>query len=582
MSNDRTTSHGYRLLHSADAVDLSRAQDGLPLLISHDQSALPIGRVHSLQLAGDALTGALTFGARGADIEADMRAGIITDVSVGAEFAGKDSEDDDGVIVIRRWRPVEVSAVAIGAIEGAQVMTHSKQDREMPNTERLDAIRSVFAPFKGAEYDAMRLQAIDNDWSAEQATQHLLNHAAAQSAKAVETVQNIDVGSDQRDKYLEGAQIALRYRAGNYSVSEKGAEQRKADQAALVGNEFAGFSLVELAREALRRSGIQCAGWSPERVCDVALKGTAETQTLNNATGYTSSDFTSLISTNALGALAAGYEDAPETWQQWVSVKSMSNFQQHRFPNLSSFSDLEQRVEGGVYTHGGFSDKHEVMTLKEFGRQFSVDRQLLINDQMSALTEVPRRMGIAANRNVGDLVYAILTTGATAVTMTEDATLLFDASTHGNYVTSGAAPSVATLNSGFVAMATQTDPSANATLGIRPRYLLVPNALEATSRVLLASNNDPAITPETPNPFQGAVQLISDHRLQTFNSAGWFLTAAPGQLVETVAVGFLNGQSSPTLSEETTAARPGIIYTVMHDAIAGALDWRGMYYNDGA
>ena len=178
----------------------------------------------------------------------------------------------------------------------------------------------------------------------------------------------------------------------------------------------------------------------------------------------------------------------------------------------------------------------------------------------------------------GDIVYAVLTTG-TSTTMVQDGVALFDASTHANYVTSGAAPSVATLNSGRTAMATQTDPQGKV-IGLRPRHLIVPIALQTTAETLIAATYDPAGTAGTltPNPFQNSMNVVADHRLDTHNPAGWYLAAG----MNTVTVGFLNGQSSPYLESKDGWSVDGVEYKVRIDAAAVASDYRGLYYNDGA
>lgn len=155
---------------------------------------------------------------------------------------------------------------------------------------------------------------------------------------------------------------------------------------------------------------------------------------------------------------------------------------------------------------------------------------------------------------------------------------LFDASTHANYVTSGAAPSVATIETGRTSMALQTDPQ-GVTLGIRPQYLITPEALRSTANVLVAAQYDPAGTAGTltPNTVQGTLTAVSDHRLDTFNSSGWFLAGGSN----TVVVGFLNGQQTPYLESKDGWDVDGVQYKVRIDAAAAAADYRSLYYNDG-
>lgn len=43
-----------------------------------------------------------------------------------------------------------------------------------------------------------------------------------------------------------------------------------------------------------------------------------------------------------------------------------------------------------------------------YGELFSITRQAIINDDLMALTDIPRKMGMAATATIGDLVYALL------------------------------------------------------------------------------------------------------------------------------------------------------------------------------
>jgi hypothetical protein len=165
-------------------------------------------------------------------------------------------------------------------------------------------------------------------------------------------------------------------------------------------------------------------------------------------------------------------------------------------------------------------------------------------------------------------------------TLNQDSVALFHSS-RSNLITSGAVPSVATINAGYTWMATRTDPAGN-TLNIRPKFLIVPMALEMTSSVLTTATYDPAGTAGTlsPNPWNNRLTVVSDPRLDAFNAAGWFLLA-DGMQHPTVEVVFLDGNQAPYLEEQSTFTVDGAAYKVRLDVVALATDFRGAYYNDG-
>lgn len=371
------------------------------------------------------------------------------------------------------------------------------------------------------------------------------------------SVQRIRGGEDHLDKFARAAEICIAVQSNGVYTEEERNEVRN--------SELYSMRVSDLAREYLRITGRRGTG-GREDIIGMALKR-------DNSHG--TSHFANVLENVANKSMLMGFTEAPETWSIWCQSRNVPDFKPASLLNMSLFSDLTLVRESGQFEYGDMSDIKESITLATYGKLFGISRQAIANDDLSALGDVPMKMGRAAARKIGDLAYAVLTTNPT---MAQDATALFDAATHANYVTAGAAPSVATIEAGRTAMALQTDPSGQ-TLGIRPAYLIVPEALRSTANVLVAAQYDPAGTAGTltPNTVRGTVQAVSDHRLDTFNAAGWFLAAA----TDTVIVGFLNGQQTPYLESKDGWNMDGVEYKVRIDAAAVAADYRGLYYNDG-
>lgn len=109
------------LEHTAAAVDLSRAERGLPLLLDHDPRE-QIGRVFKLRAEGGKLRGEIRFSSsqRAQEIRKDIQDGLRVDVSVGYQIVQSRMErpKDTGKLarqVVTRWTPHEVSSVAVPA-----------------------------------------------------------------------------------------------------------------------------------------------------------------------------------------------------------------------------------------------------------------------------------------------------------------------------------------------------------------------------------------------------------------------------------------------------------------------------------
>jgi HK97 family phage major capsid protein/HK97 family phage prohead protease len=104
------------LSHDSSAVDLGRMNDGAPVLFNHDPDRV-IGVVERAWVDGDKRRArALVRFSRNSfaeEVLADVRDGVLRNISVGYSIDTAEERDDN--IVITRWQPHEVSVVSIPA-----------------------------------------------------------------------------------------------------------------------------------------------------------------------------------------------------------------------------------------------------------------------------------------------------------------------------------------------------------------------------------------------------------------------------------------------------------------------------------
>jgi len=125
-------------------------------------------------------------------------------------------------------------------------------------------------------------------------------------------------------------------------------------------------------------------------------------------------------------------------------------------------------------------------------------------------------------------------------------------------------------------------------LGIRPQYLIAPKALEGGTEVFLTSfqyadadtvATDSSLAATQNNPYAGSYfTRVYEPRLDDADAAAWYLAAMKGK---TVVAFFLNGQTQPFLDQQLGWTVDGTEYKVRIDVGAKALDWNGLYMNDG-
>ena len=588
------------LSHDAGSAEFP---DDAPVLVGHDRRSLPIGRWTGFAVRAGRTRATATLATRHREtILRDIAEGVVTDVSVAAAFNFDDLEDreSDGAIVARRWRLEEASLVGIGA-DPAGKIDRSQEGTTMPPTtpqpakpeahaERVAAIRALFTGLpETEEWRALRVELLeDTESSIEVLRDKVIAKLKAQAGGAGPSGAGSDEqlraqpGRDATDKLKEGFSEALRFKTGLVARARERevlAELRKGS--------ILSMSLLEVAREFLRVANVDVAGLTRDEIARRALFHRAG----DGFAGYGLGDLTQVLAANVNMAMSLGYDEAEESWPIWTGRDQAPDFKSAHRPVMSAFSDLEQVHGSGEYTWGHFGDKEEVFQLETWGRLFGIGRPAIINDSLNVFGRVPRAMGRAAARKVGDEVYLVLNlTSPSPATMGEDGVALFNAATHGNYIASGsgAAPSVATLNTGRAAMATQSDVArsdgSQATVAIRAKYLITSEALITTAEVLVAAANNPATASGVePMPgWIGRLVPVSDYRIDNDVATAWYL-AANQAMHDTVLVAFLDGISVPTLEQhDPDPSRDGVIFKVRHDFVAYPGDWRTLFANYGA
>jgi HK97 family phage prohead protease len=607
-----------RLIHTTEAVDLARAVGGLPLLWQYNQHQ-PIGRVDDLELEGGVLRGTFTFAPnpKAQEVRADVAAGFLRNVSIGYRVHDWIDKDDGRLVEATRWELLEASIVSVPAdpsvglnrAVGGASTSGGKMDKEnegaappatppaftgaqelarragieegrQAEIERRNAIDMLFIGerFQAPEFQAIRRAALDDlraaDWAKHELLRAFGAHAApvaggstfTQGATQGRGGVHVQAGEDAIERFMRGADLALSVRGGLVADKDKIREAR--------GGEFASLPLAELAREYCRVAGIRTEGLSRDRIVGKAFSSRG---IINQVAG----DFPGLLENIANKALLLGYEEPGETWRMIARPGNLSDFREASRPGLSEFDDLERVRDGAEYRMGKFSDRVEKIQLSTFGKLFRITRQAIVNDDLGAFTTIPRKMGRAASRTVGDQVYAVLTSNPT---MNQDSTALFDAA-HSNLIASGnGAPSVAQLDTMKTTLARQKDSSAQTNgLNIRLARVVVPVGLEGLAQQLRIGEWDPsssATNSSIPNHHRGTFEVVSDARLDTASSSIWYGLANP-DTYDVIEVGFLDGQQEPYLEEHEGWTIDGIEYKVRIDCAAIPLDFRTMVRNNG-
>ncbi len=238
------------LAHTREAVDLARLSDGAPLLFNHDPGKV-IGVVERAWIDGKKKRGYVSVkfsrNAFAQEVLADVRDGVLRNVSVGYQIADMEQRGED--FVATRWSPYEVSVVSIPAdptvgvgraldaqpaAPAASPTPQPEPEVPMENTPDLSAVRAEAAA-EAAKAERARIagitaltekhgmadmgrQLIEGGRSLDEARAAVLDKLAI---KPVETVAPVEMAAQERAFYSITAGIRAML-TGDWSSREAG------------------------------------------------------------------------------------------------------------------------------------------------------------------------------------------------------------------------------------------------------------------------------------------------------------------------------------------------------------------------
>ena len=307
------------------------------------------------------------------------------------------------------------------------------------------------------------------------------------------------------------------------------------------------------AADKLRGIGIQ-------EFCELAY-GQQLPRFRRDATGWLRAAFSTtslpgILSNVANKMLLEGYNYVEDAWRKIAKIASVNDFKEHSRYRMTGGFKFEQVGPDGELKHGKVDEQRFGQKADTHGIMFALTRQMIINDDMGAFTDIPRQIGMGAAEAISDAVWGLWLSNPTQ----SDGKAFFHAD-HGNYFTGAdTVLSVSGLTDAEVNFGLQTKPNGRP-LGIPASLLLVPLALKVPAEMLMKSlqlNETTTANKGKPsmNPHTGKYEVVSSVYLSNGSFAGasskaWYLLADPNRS-PAIEVAFLNGVDRPTV-EKTDA-----------------------------
>lgn len=409
---------------------------------------------------------------------------------------------------------------------------------------------------------------IDEGRSVAEFRSALLEKLMSREAPATDNRSPARVGEEHHEKRAAAMQSALMHRANPASELADGAR------------EYRGFSLMDMAREALEARGVKTRGMSRDEIAGHALAQ-------RSGGMHSTSDFPIILGNVVNTTLRAGYEAAGQTFRPLVRETTVSDFKSVNRAQLGEGPAFDKVNEHGEYKRGSVAEGKESFKIATYGKVIAITRQVIINDDMNAFGRIPQLMGGAAAQLESDLVWYQILSNPTM----GDNVALFHAN-HKNLPTA-AAFGVDALGVARATMAKQVGMDGKTVLNIRPQYLVVPVGLETKAEQELKSLFYADSSNKVATASMRALEIISEARLDNGidnkavgsavagSATAWYLSASPSQ-IDTVELAYLEGQRGVYIETRQGFDVDGLEIKARLDVGAKTMDHRGLLKNAGA
>lgn len=433
------------------------------------------------------------------------------------------------------------------------------------DVERITAVRTLTA-----STPELTARAIRDGWSSERTELEVLRATRP-------TAEDVRAGSSGGAGDMNAAAIEASLMIGCGIAPDVVAAQGYNEEAMnlAASREYRGFTLHSMFGNCIRAAGGVVPRSSKSN--DFIRAAFVADRELKAAGGFSTLSVTNILENVANKSLIAAYESIETTWANICAVRSYTDFKVNSRYRLDSQGAFKKVAADGELKHLELADAKYTNSLSTYGAMLSLTRQDIINDDLDSFLQIPQMLGRLSALRIEEAVYVLLLSNPSS----------HFAAGNGNLQTgAGSALSITSLTSvkqDFREFVQDGKPILSS-----PRTLLVGAALEQTARNLLneatiIATDMSATTDSTAparNPHVGTLPgglVVSPYLNNTsiLDESGaaitgqsatiWFVFGDPN-VRAAMAIGFLNGQQTPTIeSADTDFNTLGVSSRAYHD-----------------
>ena len=301
------------------------------------------------------------------------------------------------------------------------------------------------------------------------------------------------------------------------------------------------ISLQEIIVTAARANGYS----GPDRISAGNLREVMESAYRPGVrAAFATHSISSILAATYNKFLLAGFQSVENVWENIATERPLNDLKTVTQVRLDGGFVYDEVGPDGKIKSADASEGSRTLTPKTYARMSSITRADIINDDLGALTAVPRRLGRGAALKFNSVFWTEFQVGATVNAS------YYQGATAG----AGNALAIGAVETAYSAYRALLDPDSNP-LGIFPKILLVPVQLAITAEKIqtgntllassLGSTSSRVVEPQA-NVLAGKFTIVDSAYLTS--SSTWWLCADKNDL-PTMEVGFLNGQRAPVVEQ---------------------------------
>jgi hypothetical protein len=309
-----------------------------------------------------------------------------------------------------------------------------------------------------------------------------------------------------------------------------------------------GISLGEMFIVAAEANGFRgiSGGRVTQEIHNHALRMDGPNRRIQAGGGFSTIDVANIVAATANKFLHEGWMHVDQTPLRIARIKPVRNFHTHTTVSLTGALQYTEVGAAGEIKHGTLDDMTYTNQAGTYASMLAITRKDIINDDLGALTNVPKRLGRGGALLLNHIFWTEFLRGVTDS---------FFSSGNSNINTGVADMSVGGLAATEAILMNQTDPDGKP-VGFTPRIILVPPALKAAAMALCTSQGTVLITGASAtlpnvNVFAGRFVVesspyISNSSYTGATSTAWWMLADPNDEA-VIEIAALNGRVEPTV-----------------------------------